>query len=55
MARLWLDGGYVASAAVQNDTTILAMRIMIAGIPIICSIVGVVLSLAFDIEKKVNK
>ncbi|MGN9055189.1 MFS transporter [Bariatricus sp. HCP28S3_A7] len=48
-------GGYVASAAVQNDTTILAMRIMIAGIPIICSIVGVVLSLAFDIEKKVNK
>lgn len=48
-------GGYVASAEVQNDSTVFAMKLMIAGVPIICSVVGVVLSLAFDIEKKVNK
>lgn len=48
-------GGYVASAAVQSASTVLAMKLMVAGIPIMCSVIGIVLSFVFDIEKKVNR
>lgn len=44
-------GGYVASAEVQSPTTIVAMKMIVAGIPALCSIIGIAFSLKFDIEK----
>ena len=46
-------GGYVASAEVQSPTTIVAMKMIVAGIPALCSIIGIAFSLKFDIEKHI--
>lgn len=48
-------GGYVANAAVQSSSSIMSMKLLVGGIPAICGILGVIITLGFDIEKKMKE
>ena len=45
-------GGYAAEAAVQSESALFAMKLLVGGLPAICGLLGFLIALAFDIEKK---
>lgn len=46
-------GGYVAGAAIQPDSAVLSMKLLVGGIPAVCGIAGFIIARKFDIEEKV--
>ena len=48
-------GGYMAGADVQTSSAIFAMKLLVGGIPAVCGILGFVIALKFDIDKKISR
>lgn len=44
--------GYLANEAVQPASSLMAMRLLVGGIPAVCGVIGIIVASFFDIEKK---